>query len=264
MKLIDSHCHLKPFYEKGELDNILSNANKTGVFKMLTVGTHSEDWLTYKDLAVAYPEAIFYSVGLHPCYVDDNWSEQVNLITSYWSHNTKPRAVGEIGLDYFRLPKDQEKARVTRSQQLECFSIQLQTAVELDCPVIIHSRHAFDDCLSVIAESGIDWSKVIFHCFSEAPDKAKKLLDLGAKASFTGLITYEKNDFIRNSLKLFGKDNLILETDSPYLSPTPVRKNRNEPANLMFVAEKAAQILNISTDQVSAISVSNTIDLFKM
>ena len=124
----------------------------------------------------------------------------------------------------------------------------------VNCPVI-HSRHAFDDCLSVIAESGIDWSKVIFHCFSEGPDKAKKLLDLGAKASFTGLITYEKNELIRNSLKLFGKDNLILETDSPYLSPTPVRKNRNEPANLEFVAEKAAQILNISKDQASEISV---------
>jgi TatD DNase family protein len=262
MHLIDSHCHLKNFLEKEDLDEILSRCRDSGVYKLITVGTNSHDWECYKNLSEIYKGIIYYTIGLHPCYVTEGWINEVEQIAKFWASALKPRALGEIGLDYFRLPKNSSKASNIRSLQQKCFESQLKIAVDLGCPVVIHSRHAFDDCVSIINESGIDWSKVIFHCFSEGPKEAERLLELGGKASFTGLITYETNEVIIQSLKIMGKDNLILETDSPYLTPNPLRGKRNEPANLKCTAIKAAQILNLSLEEVSSFSVTNTIDFF--
>lgn len=262
MHLIDSHCHLKSFLDKENLDEILFRGRDNGVYKLITVGTNSQDWECYQNLSEIYSGAIYYTVGLHPCYVSETWNNEVEQIAKFWSSPQKPQALGEIGLDYFRLPQNSTKASSVRILQQKCFESQLKIAVELGCPVVIHSRHAFDDCVSIINESGIDWSKVIFHCFSEGPKEAERLLKLGGKASFTGLITYEANGVLNQSLKIMGKNNLILETDSPYLTPIPLRGKRNEPANIKYTAIKAAQILNLSLEDVSNFSVTNTIDFF--
>lgn len=262
MHLIDSHCHLKSFLDEGNLDEILSRGRDNGVYKLIAVGTNSKDWECYKNLSEIHDGAIYYTVGLHPSYVSKTWINEVEQIAKFWSSAQKPQALGEIGLDYFRLPQNSTKASGIRTLQQKCFESQLKIAVELGCPVVIHSRHAFDDCVSIINESGIDWSKVIFHCFSEGPKEAERLLKLGGKASFTGLVTYEANGVLNQSLKIMGKNNLILETDSPYLTPNPLRGKRNEPANIKYTAIKAAQILNLSLEEVSNFSVTNTIDFF--
>ena len=231
MSLIDSHCHLQSFVQKRSLDGVLSRARSAGVNRFITVGTNLDDWKSYQSLAHSNRD-IFYSVGLHPCYVGRNWSKDVEKIPEYWDESTQPVAFGEIGLDYFHLPKDKIKAAEIVNQQKKCFSNQLEFASSLCCPIIIHSRNSFEDCVSLIDQSGLDWQRVVFHCFSEGKPQIQKLGDRGGRASFTGNITFAGNESILDAIRYQGIEKLMLETDSPYLCPEPNRKSKNEPFRL--------------------------------
>ena len=123
---------------------------------MVTVGTCPKDWKVYEKLAQEYTERVYYSVGLHPGYVDENWMDELLSIRNFWKNDHTPVALGEIGLDYFRLPKDRAEAEKTIYFQKEAFRSQLKIARDLDCPVIIHSRSAFNDCIAEVDQSGVD------------------------------------------------------------------------------------------------------------
>ena len=263
MSLIDSHCHLKTFVQKNTLGSVLARAKTAGVEKFITVGTSIKDWDCYQSLARNNPD-IYYSVGLHPCYVASNWADDVEKILDYWDSQCSPVALGEIGLDYFHLPKDKNLSLENVIQQKQCFSRQLDLARSLDCPVIIHSRNSFKDCVYLIDQSGLEWKQVVFHCFSEGELQMKEISSRGGRASFTGNITYAGNDKILEAVKYQGVEKLILETDSPYLSPEPDRKSKNEPCRAKQILGFLESIFEDDCQQMEEIIRMNTEEFFKL
>ena len=169
---------------------------------------------------------------------------------------------GEIGLDYFHLPKDKNLSLEYVKEQQRCFSSQLNLARLLDCPVIIHSRNSFKDCVNLIDQSGLEWEKVVFHCFSEGELQMKEIASRGGRASFTGNITYAGNDKILEAVKYQGIERLILETDSPYLSPEPNRKSKNEPYRVKDILDFIRPCFGQDLADLDEIVQKNTQEFF--
>ncbi len=264
MQLIDSHCHLLGFKEKGELEHVLKRAADNGVDRFIAVGTSPKDWVPYREMHTNYADRIHYTVGLHPCYVDADWEVTTSQISTFFMPPHAPVALGEIGLDYFHLPKDPVQAGEIMIQQEEAFRKQLSLASELDCPVIVHSRNAFEDTVRMIDESGVNWEKVVFHCFSYGSSEIIQINKRGGRGSFTGIVTYKNASDVREALKSQGIDRLMLETDCPYLTPEPHRGKSNEPALLTHIAQQCADALNIDLEELSARTTENTRSFFKL
>ncbi len=257
MSLLDSHCHLDRFFRDGALDGALDRAQVAGVDRVVAIGTEPEDWALYRELAAARPETIAYSVGLHPNEVEENWEKNVAGLENYLAGGHAAVAVGEIGLDYFRLPKDETEAAPRKALQKAAFACQLDMAKRAGLPVVIHCRTAFGDCLRMIDESGVDWNKVIFHCFSEGPEEIRRLRERGGRASFTGIITYGNAENVRQAALAQGMDALILETDCPYLSPEPHRGKPNEPAHLFYTAKFCADLFETDLEALACLTTRN-------
>ena len=258
MQLIDTHTHLDAAVRHGELDATLARAREAGLVGMVTVGTGSDDWPLYRDLATAHAGFVHYSVGLHPCSVAENWADEIALIEAYWSGDAvKPVALGECGLDRFHLPKDAAAAERVIGWQKAAFVEQLDMVKRLGCPLIVHSRGAFAECVEMIDASGVDWTRVVFHCFSEGPAEMDALMKRGAYGSITGVVTYKNAENVRESLRAQGLERLMVETDAPYLTPAPHRGKPNEPAYLRHTAEFAAQVLGVSAEALGEVSTSN-------
>ena len=256
MSLIDTHCHLQHFLNDNTLNLVLDRARNTGVSKIITVGTNQDDWASYYELAIKNHD-IFYTIGLHPCYVDENWKNNIERSSFYWKCSNPPIALGEIGLDYFHLPKNKIKSEKIKLDQKESFLYQLQIAKVLNCPVVIHSRNSFEDCLNIIDQSGVNWHKIVFHCFSEGAEQIKEILKRGGRASFTGNITYKKNSHLLDAIKTQGYEKLMIETDSPYLAPEPDRKSLNEPCRLRETFDFISKVFDSKNLQLEEVIYSN-------
>jgi TatD DNase family protein len=254
----DTHCHLQRFYDRGDLDKVLSRSFESGVNKMVTVGTSMEDWELYAMISNRYLSTVFYSVGLHPSYADSTWEHQVSGLKNYWKKEVKPLALGEVGLDYFRLPKDKAKAEKIVGYQKSALRHQLLQAKELNCPVIIHSRNAFEDCVNMIDESGVNWNRVVFHCFSEGIEQLMQIQIRGGWVSFTGILTFKGNRNLRDAFKATDKEKVMLETDSPYLAPVPKRGKENEPSYLHYLGSSGAEILELPEKEFSEQIMNNS------
>lgn len=255
--LIDSHTHLETFHRAGRLDEILDRAQEAGVEQVVTIGTEAEDWELYRAVVGRHPERLRYTVGLHPCHVDDAWAQQVALIESYFESSICPVAVGEIGLDRFHLSKDPEAAEKEMARQKAALSAQLEIAARLRVPVVIHSRGAFQECLAAIDDSDVAWEKVVFHCFTEDATSMRALRERGGRGSFTGVLTYNKAEEVREAALCQGLDALMIETDAPYLTPVPHRGKANEPSYLTHTAEFAAKLFEIPLEELSARTTEN-------
>jgi len=264
MPLIDSHCHLLGFKNKGELEPVLKRATEAGVTRFITVGTSPKDWVPYREIHANYSGQINYTVGLHPCYVDADWELAAHQISSFFMPPHAPVALGEIGLDYFHLPKDPIQAGEVMILQEAAFRQQLSLARELNCPVIIHSRNAFEDSVRMIDESKVDWSKVVFHCFSYGIEEIAQINQRGGSASFTGIVTYKSASNIREALQAQGIESLMIETDCPYLTPEPHRGKPNEPALLTHIAQQCADSLDIDLETLSKQTTENTLRFFNL
>ncbi|MDR2862852.1 MAG: TatD family hydrolase [Puniceicoccales bacterium] len=264
MTLIDSHCHLESFARNGSLDTVLERAAAAGVAEMICVGTEVEDWSLYRDLTRTHPGHLHYTVGLHPCNVDEGWQDALACLSPWFADATLPVALGEIGLDNFHLPKDAEQIAVVQKRQLEAFRTQLGIAAQFDVPVVIHARKAFAECVREIDASGVDWRRVVFHCFSEGPEEVRELNRRGGRASFTGVLTYPGAASVREAALAQGLDKLMVETDSPYLAPQPVRGKPNEPAHVRFTAETAAKLFGVTLDALADTATANTRAFFSL
>lgn len=251
MEWIDSHCHLDSYLNKGVLPEVLERAQASGVEQMIAIGTDLKDWEINHNLAAEMPNRIAYTVGLHPCYVTDTWKEAVDQLEAYFDRVTYPVALGEIGLDYFHLPKETDAADALRNHQKSAFEIQLRIAKQRNCPIVIHSRDAFDDTLDMIDASGVDWKKVVVHCFSYSAEQIKLLIRRGGRASFTGIITYKNAPNVQKALVEQGIETLMIETDSPYLTPEPHRGKKNEPAYVAHIGLKCAELLEMDPEVLS-------------
>lgn len=257
MTLIDTHTHLETFARAGTLDVTLARAREAGVEAMITIGTSSDDWALYRELATVHPGFVHYTVGLHPCSVNETWAEEIARMPAFWDDTrVQPVALGEIGLDRFHLPKDAAEAERVFGWQKAAFAAGLTFARERGCPVVVHSRGAFAECVAMIDASGVDWTRVVFHCFVEGPAEMEELLRRGGFGSITGIVTYKSAESVRLAMLRQGLDRLMLETDAPYLTPVPHRGKPNEPAFVRHTAEFAATTMQVDFETLAKATTS--------
>lgn len=281
MGLIDTHTHLESFHKRGELPATLQRAREAGLEAMIAIGTDTDDWTVYRDLAGGHRGLVHYTVGLHPCSVGADWAVRVAQLEGFWGRAVSPFAadnprrgsesapylfpvaLGETGLDRFHLPKDNPaEAEKILSWQKAAFAEQLAWAKRLGCPLVVHSRGAFAECVQMIDTSGMDWSRVVFHCFTEGPLEMAELTKRGGYGSFTGVITYKNADAVRAAALAQGLDRLMIETDAPYLTPMPHRGKPNEPAYLRHTAEFCAGVFGVSYERLAEITTANAKKFF--
>lgn len=255
MQIIDTHIHLYAEEYMGDLQALIHAAQQDGVSQMLLPNIDSESIEGVKKLAADYPGYCIPMMGLHPCYVKANYKEELTIIENEL-RSGKYIAVGEIGMDkYWGLDFIREQENALKHQ--------LILAHELDLPVALHTRNANQEVLSVIQELQLDGLRGVFHCFSGSVEEAETMIKLGFYLGIGGVVTY-KNGGLDKILKDISIDHLVLETDGPYLSPHPHRGKRNQPAFINYVAEKIAEIKNISKKDVAAITSANAKKLFRL
>lgn len=245
--MIDTHCHLTDPRLAEQLPAVLARAASAGVGRMVTIGTSVDDAARAVALCADHSQ-LRCAIGIHPNYShehdDGRWPELRALLAG-----PAVVALGEMGLDY-------HYDYAPRSRQREVFERQLQWATELDRPVVIHSREATDDTLAILR--GFPKVRALFHCFTGMPDEARRILDGGYLLGFTGALTYKKADPIREALRLCPNDRFVLETDAPYLSPEPMRKQKiNEPALVVHVAECAARERGVTVETIDRLTTAN-------
>jgi TatD DNase family protein len=258
-ELVDSHCHLQRFHQAGQLPDVLARCKQSGVTQLVSVGTSLEDWSVYRQLSQQHPGEVFYSAGLHPCHVEADWEQHVEQLAGFWKQPSQPKpvALGEIGLDAFHLPKDPQLRQQVMARQEAAFTTQLEIARPLACPIIIHSRSAVARCIQILDHRGCDWTRVVFHCYTDTAAALEPILQRGGRASFTGVITFKSAHSVRGALLKHGLNRLMLETDAPYLAPEPLRGQTCEPAMIAHTAAKAADILDVPLDSLSAATTAN-------
>ncbi len=263
--LIDTHAHLDRFFHKGELPAVLERARGAGVVQIVTIGTQPDDWRLYRELVPTWGGAVAYTAGLHPCSVDEEWEAAVAALPPYFEAGGGAAAVGlgECGLDRFHLPKnDPRAAERIFAWQLAAFRAQLELAKRVRGPLVVHSRGAFAETVAAIDAAGFDWSRVVFHCFSEGADEMRTLAARGGRGSFTGIITYKSAESVRAALREQGLERLMIETDCPYLTPEPHRGKPNEPALVALTAARAAQELGVPVAELAARTTANARTFF--
>jgi TatD DNase family protein len=258
MSLIDTHCHLD--YFGNTVGEILQRAREASVETMISCGTAAADWGAIYNLASSNPN-VHYTVGIHPTNVSGNWGRDLELLESFFHKNLTPVAIGEIGLDYHFLGRNDPDAAAL---QREVFYQQLTIARQKNCPIIVHSRDAFEDCMRIIDQSGCDWSKIVIHCFSENAEAIRAVNGRGGRASFTGIVTYKSAENVRQALLAQGIERLMIETDSPYLAPVPFRSRSNEPAFLRETARHIANLLGMDESELCARTSENAKQFFKI
>ncbi|MCX6954905.1 MAG: TatD family hydrolase [Verrucomicrobia bacterium] len=262
MPLIDTHTHLESFARKGPdvLAGALARAKEAGVEAMITIGTSPDDWALYRGLAQEHAATGFvrYTVGLHPCSVDGDWAAAMAQVEGFWTGTgPQPVALGEIGLDRFHLPKDPVESAKIFAWQRAAFADGLALAKRLGCPVVIHSRGAFAECVEMIDASGVDWTRVVFHCFTEGVAEMAELTRRGGYGSFTGVLTYKSAENVRAAAKAQGLGRFMLETDAPYLTPMPHRGKPNEPGYVRHTADYAAsEVFGLGYEELATASTA--------
>jgi TatD DNase family protein len=265
MGLIDTHTHLDSFARRGELPATVQRSMAAGLEGVVAIGTDTDDWALNRDLASAggltadaTGLAIHYTVGLHPCNVTADWAERVAQLEGFWKGGVPPPvALGETGLDRFHLPKEPAEAALVFGWQKAAFTEQLALAKRLECPLVVHSRNAFAECVAMIDATGIDWGRVVFHCFTEGPAEMAELTKRGGYGSFTGVVTYKNAEPVRAAALAQGLERLMIETDAPYLTPMPHRGKPNEPAFLRHTAEYCAGMFGVSYDRLAEVTTAN-------
>jgi TatD DNase family protein len=245
--IIDSHCHLD--YEPliNNIDQILLNAKKNDIAKLLTIGTSLESSQKVLDLINKYSN-VYGAIGIHPNSTTGNL-EKLDSILALKNSNNKIIAFGETGLDYFY-------KRSEKNDQIFAFEKHIEFSIAKNVPVIIHTREADDDTISIIKKY-YKKTNFLIHCFT-----GKKLLDLNCIISFSGIITFKKSNNLREVVKYVPLKKMLIETDSPYLSPDPFRGKSNEPANVKIVAEAVASIKQISFREVASSTTANFENFF--
>lgn len=251
--LFDSHAHYDDEKFQDDRDEVLSKANKDGISYILNAATDIDTSLMSIEFAEKF-DFVYASVGVHPhsaSILDDSTFEKISELAG------KPKvvAIGEIGLDYYYdySPKDVQKY---------WFKRQLDLAVELSMPAIIHDRDAHEDIINIIRESQISQVGGVMHCFSGSVEMAKILLDMGFYLSFGGPVTFKNARKAIEVLQYVPMDRMLIETDSPYLSPEPLRGKRNDSRNVRLVAEKIAEIKGLDFEVVASVTLNNARRLF--
>lgn len=252
--LIDTHCHIYlPEFDQ-DREQMIERARNHGVEEFYLPAIDSSTHLKMLDLEDQIKDGVWAMMGLHPCSVNEKVEEELALVES-WFEKRKFIAVGEIGLDYYWDTSFAEQQKMAMRSQTDL-------ALKYDRPIVIHSRNSIDDCIEIVQEKQNGSLKGVFHCFSGTLEQAKKIIDLGFYLGIGGVLTF-KNAGLDKVVGELTLNNLVLETDAPYLAPVPYRGKRNEPAFVSIVAEKLATLKNMQLKEVSAITSANAKKLFQ-
>ena len=253
MRLIDSHTHLYSKEFEKDFEEVLQRARNAGVARFYLPGIDSESIADMLRLEALYPLECFPMIGLHPCSVKENFLGELKIVEEYLSKR-KFVAVGEIGLDFYW-------DTTFKDQQFEAFNKQMELALQYKLPIVIHTRNAMKETIETVKPFAAKGLSGIFHCFGDSYETAKEITDLGFYLGIGGVLTYKKAN-VGDSIKDIPLDRIVLETDAPYLSPVPFRGKRNESSYLTYIAQKLAEVKNISIEEVAAVTSANAEKIF--
>ena len=280
--LIDTHAHLDYPDFQNDLPAVIEAARLAGVTRIISIGTGVESSRRAVALAEKY-DSIYAVVGLHPTNVSEETGDWLPALRELANH-PKVAAIGETGMDYYRLPSEQlasspalsalqaEMASDTeaaiidgayKAAQAEAFEAQLELAADLGLNVVIHQRSAWDDTLDIL-KPFTGRLRAVFHCFGNTLAQAQELLDLGHLVSFTGIITFKNAEPVREVVAAIPGDAFMVETDCPYLAPVPHRGQRCEPPHTRLVAEKIAAVRGCSLEEVAAATTRTAEGFFRL
>ncbi len=255
---IDSHCHLNMLtgHEKHpiSIEEILADAERNRIDKMLCVAVNTTDWQGMKDLCLPYQEKIVMSAGIHPSYMEDQDFETLNK----QANDEQVVAIGETGLDYFYCTDE-----AVKKTQRESFAKHINLSATLQKPLIVHTRDAREDTIAILQSEHAERGRGVMHCFTETLEMAKSALDLGFYISFSGIITFKNAQEIRDVCQYVPMDRILIETDSPYLAPVPYRGKMNRPCWVQYVAQQVADVKDLTTEEVAKQTSDNFYHLFQ-
>ncbi|MFY7900209.1 MAG: TatD family hydrolase [Chitinophagaceae bacterium] len=254
MTLIDTHCHLYADEFQDDISTVIQKAQQVGVQKFYLPAIDSSSLEAMYTLEKQFPNVCLAMMGLHPCYVKENYQQELAIVQEQLKKRSFP-AIGEIGLDFYW-------DKTFMQQQYDAFHLQMQWALEYQLPIVIHTRNAMQETINAVKPFAQKGLKGIFHCFSGSYESAKQIIDLGFFLGIGGVSTY-KNAGLPEVISKIGINNLVLETDAPYLSPVPYRGKRNESSYLTYVVEKIAACLQISAEEVATATTANAQQIFK-
>ena len=251
--MIDSHCHLDHEHLIANLDQVIANSKKVGLEKLLTICTTLQSYEKITNIVKKDP-MIFGTFGIHPHETKNNDVSKDEIITKI-NLNNKIIGVGETGLDFYYNNSDKDL-------QIKSFQQHIDAAKDLNIPLIIHSRSAENETYDILKKNHSNKLKILMHCFTGSTEFATKLIPLNAFFSASGIITFKNSLNLQETFKMIPKNRLLIETDSPYLSPVPYRGKKNEPAFIKFTAEKLAELQNIKISELVDITTKNFNKLF--
>lgn len=253
--LFDTHAHLNVEQFATDSEEVIKRAQENGVSKIAVVGFDHETIDKALELSRKYQE-IYPIIGWHPTeagsYTDEIEEKLIQLI-----QEENIIAMGEMGLDYYWM-------RDSKEVQIEAFRRQIRVAKKLDLPIVVHNRESTEDIYKVLKEEDISAIGGIMHSFNLTPEWLDKFLALGMHISYSGVLTFKNAPAVKESAKRTPLDKILIETDSPYLSPEPYRGKRNEPSYVRFVAEKLAELHDMSVEEIAEITTQNAKKLFKL
>ena len=253
--MIDSHCHLdhEPLYEN--LSDVINRSKNIGITKLLTICTTLESFENIKTI-VKKDQMIYGTYGIHPHETATNKVDKQTIIRSI-NENEKIIGIGETGLDFFYNHSDRDK-------QINSFKAHIEASIELDKPIIIHSREAEKETFEILNSYKNKNLKILMHCFTGSLEFSKKLLTLDAFFSASGIITFKNSTELQNTFKTIPLEKLLVETDSPFLAPIPMRGKKNEPSFIKYTLEKLSLIKETSVEKMSKITTDNFNKLFTL
>ncbi len=254
MHLVDTHTHLYLPDFNNDIDEVIERAVGKGITKMFLPNIDRESIKSIKKLSAAYPENCFPMMGLHPGSTGDDFKENMKLIENELNTG-KYYALGETGIDLYREKK-------FRNEQIACFKMHIELSIEHKLPVIIHARESFDEIFTVMKKYKAFGIKGIFHAFTGTIEQARYIInEFGFRLGIGGIVTF-KNSGLDKVVQEINIEHIVLETDSPFLAPVPMRGKRNESSYLVYIAEKIAEIHKLDPARVAEITTKNAEDIF--
>jgi len=255
MNLIDTHCHIYAAEFDADRDAMLTRAQDEGIIKMLMPAIDSSTHGRMIQLEMESPDRCQAMMALHPGSVKENYQEELQLVENWFTQRPFV-GVGETGLDFYW---DLTYVK----QQYEVFQQQIEWGLRYDLPIVIHSRNSIDECIAMIEKNQNGSLRGVFHCFSGSLEQAKKIADLGFYLGIGGVVTFKKSG-LDTLIEQTHLENIVLETDAPYLAPAPFRGKRNEVSYIKYVAQKLADLKKIRVEDVARITSDNAQKLFRL
>ncbi len=253
--MIDSHCHLDHNPLNLNIKEVLQRSKETGVEKLLTISTNIESYNKILEI-IKIDVMIYGTIGIHPHEVD-KYKINTNFMVSEYKKNERIIGIGETGLDYYY-------ENSLREKQKESFRIHIESSIQCGCPIIVHSRNAEEDTFNILNDYKNEKPKILMHCFTGSKEFSDKLLNLNTYFSASGIITFKNSIELQDTFKNIPNNRILIETDSPFLSPVPMRGKKNEPSFIKYTLDHLSKIKEMDFSEMENITTENFNNLFQI